>query len=280
MSILIDYNQVFISNIIKKITYENIEIDDGLIRHMVLNTLRYYRKTFKNEYGELIICCDNKNYLRKKLFKYYKAHRKKYREESEIDWNILFECLNKVKKEIKESFPYILLELVSTEADDIIAVLVEYLKKDHIIISSDKDFAQLLKFSWVKQYSPIKKEFIEIEDPEEFKKIHIMRGDRGDGIPNFLSSGSCLVDGERQTPLSWKKIDKWKKLNPEIFCDKKMLKGYKRNQLLVDFDYIPSNIKEDIINEYDNYDRNGRDKILNYFINHKMKLLMEQIGEF
>jgi hypothetical protein len=280
MPILIDYNQVFISNIIKKITFEEIDIDDTLVRHMVLNTLRYYRNRFKNKYGELVICCDNKNYWRKKIFKYYKAHRKKYREESDIDWNTLFECLNKVKAEIKEFFPYILLEVNSTEADDIIAILVEYIEDNHIIVSSDKDFAQLLKFSWVDQYSPLKKDLISVEDPEEFKKVHIMRGDRGDGIPNFLSSDSCLIDGERQTPISWKKIDNWKKINPEVFCDREMLKGYKRNQELVDFDYIPEDIKNNIIEEYKNYRENGRDKILNYFIKNNLKVLTEQIGEF
>ena len=158
--------------------------------------------------------------------------------------------------------------------------MVEYIEDNHIIVSSDKDFAQLLKFSWVDQYSPLKKDLISVEDPEEFKKVHIMRGDRGDGIPNFLSSDSCLVDGERQTPISWKKIDNWKKINPEVFCDREMLKGYKRNQELVDFDYIPEDIKNNIIEEYKNYRENGRDKILNYFIKNDLKVLTEQIGEF
>lgn len=280
MAILIDYSQVFISNIIKQINIGTIDIEEDLIRHTVLNTLRHYRSRFKKKYGELIICCDNRKYWRKQLFKYYKAHRKKAREDSDIDWNLLFECLNKIKKEIKDTFPYITMEVESTEADDIIAILSEYITDNNVIVSSDKDFGQLTKFAWVHQYSPARKDFIVIDNPLEFKREHIMRGDRGDGIPNFLSSDSCLVDGVRQTPINYRKIDNWKKLNPEIFCDRKMLKGYKRNQLLVDFDYIPKDIKQLILDEYNNYSSNGRGKIFNYFVDNRLKLLMEQIGEF
>lgn len=280
MAILIDYSQVFISNIVKQINMGTIDIEEDLVRHTVLNTLRSYRTRFKDEFGELIICCDNRKYWRRDLFKYYKAHRKKAREESDIDWNALFECLNKIKQEIKDIFPYITMEVNYTEADDIIAVLAETIKDDTVIVSSDKDFGQLTKFPWVKQYSPSKKDFIEIENPIEFKREHIMKGDRGDGIPNFLSSDSCLVDGIRQTPLSYRKINHWKSLNPEVFCDRKMMKGYKRNQKLVDFDYIPDHIKDSIIEEYTNYDNNGRDKLFNYFVSNKLMILMEQIGEF
>ena len=280
MAILIDYSQVFISNIIKQINIGTIDIEEDLIRHTVLNTLRHYRSRFKKKYGELIICCDNRKYWRRQLFKYYKAHRKKAREDSDIDWNLLFECLNKIKKEIKDTFPYITMEVESTEADDIIAILSEYITDNNVIVSSDKDFGQLTKFAWVHQYSPARKDFIVIDNPLEFKREHIMRGDRGDGIPNFLSSDSCLVDGVRQTPINYRKIDNWKKLNPEIFCDRKMLKGYKRNQLLVDFDYIPKDIKQLILDEYNNYSSNGRGKIFNYFVDNRLKLLMEQIGEF
>ena len=280
MAILIDYSQVFISNIIKQLNIGTIDIEEDLIRHTVLNTLRHYRSRFKKKYGELIICCDNRKYWRKQLFKYYKAHRKKAREDSDIDWNLLFECLNKIKKEIKDTVPYITMEVESTEADDIIAILSEHITDNNVIVSSDKDFGQLTKFAWVHQYSPARKDFIVIDNPLEFKREHIMRGDRGDGIPNFLSSDSCLVDGVRQTPINYRKIDNWKKLNPEIFCDRKMLKGYKRNQLLVDFDYIPEDIKQLILDEYNNYSSNGRGKIFNYFVDNRLKLLMEQIGEF
>ena len=280
MAILVDYSQVFISNIVKQLNMGKIEIEEDLVRHTVLNTLRYYKTKFKEEFGELILCCDNRRYWRRDLFKYYKAHRKKAREESDIDWNSLFECLNKIKQEIKDVFPYVTMEVNYTEADDIIAVLAEHLKQDSVIVSSDKDFGQLTKFPWVRQFSPTKKEFIEIENPIEFKREHIMKGDRGDRIPNFLSEDSCFVDGVRQTPLSYKKIDHWKKLNPEVFCDRKMMKGYKRNQKLVDFDFIPDNIRQSILDEYESYARNDRGKIFNYFIANRLKNLMEQIGEF
>ena len=124
--ILVDLNQIMISNLMRQIGYmgngDN-GINENLVRHMVLNSLRKYRSQFKNKYGEMILCCDNKNYWRKQKFPYYKASRKKTREESDLDWPNIFESLNRIKDELSETFPYKTLEVQSTEADDIIAII-------------------------------------------------------------------------------------------------------------------------------------------------------------
>ena len=105
--ILVDLNQVMISNLMQQIGFsKSATVDSDLVRHMILNTLRSYRVKFHNEYGELIICCDDKNYWRKDVFPYYKAHRKKDREESGLDWNAIFSVLNEVRDDLKEHFPY------------------------------------------------------------------------------------------------------------------------------------------------------------------------------
>ena len=256
--ILVDFNQICIANLMVQLKHS--ELSEDLIRHMILNSLRYNKQKFGKEFGELVICCDDKNYWRKDIFPYYKAHRKSDREKSPLDWNMIFETLNKVRDELKETFPYKVIRAQRAEADDIIASICH--KYGHLgikngsaepilILSSDKDFAQLQKYANVEQYSPNTKKWIRISNPERYLREHIMRGDRGDGIPNFLSKDSCFVNGERQKPLSIKKIDAWAALEPSEFCDEKMLRNYSRNEVLVNLDCVPEWIQESIINQFD-----------------------------
>ena len=285
--ILIDYNQICIANLMMQLKHS--ELSEDLIRHMILNSLRYNKQKFGKEFGELVICCDDKNYWRKDIFPYYKAHRKSDREKSPLDWNMIFETLNKVRDELKETFPYKVIRAQRAEADDIIASICH--KYGHLgikngsaepilILSSDKDFAQLQKYANVEQYSPNTKKWIRISNPERYLREHIMRGDRGDGIPNFLSKDSCFVNGERQKPLSIKKIDAWAALEPSEFCDEKMLRNYSRNEVLVNLDCVPEWIQESIINQFDKYQEPDRKGLLSYFIKNKLRNLTEHIGDF
>ena len=284
--ILLDLNQVMISNLMMQISNTK-TVEEDLIRHMVLNSIRLYRQKFK-EYGDLVICCDDKDYWRKKVFPYYKAHRKEDREKSDLDWSAIFKILNQIKREIKESFPYKVIQVEHAEADDLIAVLVQKFgtqlnSKDSekiLILSGDKDFGQLQKYANVVQFSPVTKKWIKVSDPVQFLKEHIMKGDRGDGIPNFLSHDSCIVAKERQKPLASKKIQNWINLEPEEFCTEEMLRNYKRNEQLVDLDFVPDNIREQVLDQFENYEVPDRKGLLNYFIKNKLKLLTEHIGEF
>ena len=285
--ILVDYNQICIANLMMQLKHS--ELSEDLIRHMILNSLRYTKQKFSKDFGELVICCDDKNYWRKDIFPYYKAHRKSDREKSPLDWNMIFETLNKVRDELKETFPYKVIRAQRAEADDIIASICH--KYGHLgikngsaepilILSSDKDFAQLQKYANVEQYSPNTKKWIRISNPERYLREHIMRGDRGDGIPNFLSKDSCFVNGERQKPLSIKKIDEWAALEPSDFCDERMLRNYSRNETLVNLDYVPEWIQESIINQFDKYQEPDRKGLLSYFIKNKLRNLTEHIGDF
>ena len=284
MSILVDLNQVLIANLMQQINYDpKMKLDENLIRHMVLNSLRSYSKQFKSKYGDLVICCDSKTYWRREYFPFYKANRKKDREKSNLDWNLIFQTLNKIRDELKTNFPYRVLEIEGAEADDIIGVLSARLSsnEDILILSSDKDFAQLQKYSSVSQYSPILKRFIKNENPLSYLKEHIIRGDRGDGVPNFLSSDNVFVIGERQKVINKKRLTEWINSNYTEFCvNDTMLRGYKRNQTLVDLDYTPESIKSKIIDAYDNTKPNSRQKLLTYFIENRLKNLIPIIDEF
>jgi 5'-3' exonuclease len=282
--ILIDLNQVLISNLMQQINSNpKTQLDEGLIRHMVLNSLRSYARQFKSKYGDIVIACDSKKYWRREVFPFYKAHRKGDREKSAFDWHLIFETLNKIREELKENFPYKVIEVEGAEADDIIAVITGRISShdEILILSSDKDFVQLQKYQNVVQYSPILKRFVKTEDPLNYIKEHIIRGDRGDGIPNFLSSDNTFVAGERQKAISSKKLQEWINKSAEDFCTTDvMLRGYKRNQMLVDFDYIPEKIKESIVVAFDKPKIGNKQKMLNYFIENRLKNLIEVLDEF
>ena len=283
--ILVDLNQIMISNLMRQIGYmgngDN-GINENLVRHMVLNSLRKYRSQFKNKYGEMILCCDNKNYWRKQKFPYYKASRKKTREESDLDWNSIFESLNRIKDELSETFPYKTLEVESTEADDIIAIIVKHHSQENpiLILSGDKDFVQLQKYPNVAQYSPMQKKYIRNDNPQQFIKELIMRGDRSDGVPNFLSKDDTFMNGGRQRPLIKRRINEWLGMKPEEFCTEEMLRNYKRNEELIDLDFVPESIEQQILEEYDKPINGDRSKLMPYFIDKQLKNLMENIGDF
>ena len=280
--IIVDLNQVMISNLMMQIgSHKNIKIEEDLVRHMVLNSIRSYKVKFAEKYGNIVIACDDKNYWRKQIYPYYKANRKKDRDASELDWNAIFEVLNKIRDELKEAFPYKVIQVPHAEADDVIATLVkEYHNQEKILImSGDKDFSQLQKFPNVDQYSPVLKKWIKCDNPELFLKEHIIRGDAGDGIPNFLSNDNVFVMSERQSPISSKKLQGWLLHEPEEFCTETMLRNYKRNQMLIDLECIPEDIKKEVLEQFVQQQKD-RSKLFNYFIQYRLKNLMENINEF
>tara|TARA_B100000242_G_scaffold148176_1_gene105598 strand:- start:3114 stop:3968 length:855 start_codon:yes stop_codon:yes gene_type:complete len=283
--ILVDMNQVTLSNLMVQLG-GNKNVEPDFVRHMVLNSLRSYRTKFVNEYGELVLCYDNKVNWRREYFPNYKFSRRKDRKQSKLDWNKIFDTLHMIRDELTEYFPYKVLEVENAEADDIIASVVFHVAKEPknyekvLILSSDKDFIQLQKYNFVSQYSPIQKQFVNGKCPESYIKEHILKGDRSDGVPNFLSPDNTFVDELRQRPISKRKLETWIELQPEDFCDENMLRNYQRNRTLIDLSYIPDNIRQACIDTFLNTKIGSRKDLLNYFIRNKLKSLMENIGDF
>ena len=277
--ILVDFNQVCISNIMQDIK-NNSDIEEDLVRHMILSSLLMYKQKFGKEYGELTICCDSPKSWRKDVFPFYKANRKNYRESSDFDWKKIFLILNKIRNELKESFPYRVIEVEGAEADDIIANFAYNAKQPLLILSSDKDFIQLQKNPNVKQFSIIQKKYLNGVDPTTYLKEHIIKGDRGDGIPNILSEDDTFVSGKRQSKIIKTRLESWIKMDPQEFCNDKMYRNYCRNEQLVDLNKTPSDIIDKIVDIYNNYKDNGRSKLFNYFVKHKLRNLMEHLQEF
>ena len=279
-------NQVMLSNLLMQLgNHTNAQIEENMVRHMILNSLRSYRTKFSSEFGELVIACDNTNYWRRKVFPYYKANRKKSQEKSDLDWKSIFECMNKIRAELKEFFPYKVLDIESAEADDIIGTLVNNFGSEMnsgepiLIMSGDKDFIQLHKYGNVKQYDPTRKKWVSHNNPNLFLKEHIMKGDAGDGVPNILSSDNCFVVGDRQRPLTAKRIEQYMKVKPTEM-ETNIARNYLRNEQLIDLDHTPEEIRVKVMESFNSQSNKDRSKLMNYFIVNKLRILTEHIGEF
>jgi len=281
--IIFDFNQVAISSLMEQIGSSKKPVEESLVRHMILNVIRTYVKKFKVTHGpEVVIACDNKHYWRRDIFPQYKASRKKNRDASGHDWASIFECLHKIKEELKEYSPYKVVDVDTCEADDIIAVLsTKYAAHGKVmILSSDKDFAQLQRYPNIEQFSPILKKFIKEQLPAAQLKQMIIRGDKGDGIPNILSPDNVFTEGGRQKPITEVKIIQWMNQQPEDFCVGEMLRNYKRNEMLIDLSKIPNDLQEKILDKYDSVQPKTRQVFMNYMINNRLKNLIEVIDEF
>ena len=274
-------NQIALANLMMNMKMNNNKtIDENMVRHMILNSIRMYRKEHHNEYGEVVLTWDSKHSWRRDYFPEYKASRRKGREESDLDWEDIFGTLNKIRNEIKQNFPYKYLEVFGAEADDIIGFLCEENKNEKImIISGDKDFIQLQKYPNVKQWSPITKKQVNGFDPTIYLKEHILKGDTSDGVPNVLSPDNTFVDGLRQRPLSRKKIQSWLIGGGSDWNDE-VKRNFQRNSTLIDLSRTPEELKNQIRLEYINAPHGDRSKLLNYFMQNKLKELTENIGEF
>lgn len=281
--IIFDYQQIAISNLMEQIGSSKTSVDENLVRHMILNTIRTYVKKFKESHGpEIVIACDNRNYWRREIFPLYKAGRKKSRDASGHDWSSIFESLNRIRTELKENSPYKVLDVDGAEADDIIGVLVQkYSSNEKImILSSDKDFAQLQRYPNVEQYSPILKRYIKEPFPMVTLKQHIISGDRGDGIPNILSADNVFVEGIRQKPITEAKLIKWLNQSPEEFCTEDMKRNYARNEMMIDLTKVPDGVRENILNSYETAKGKTKQEFMNYMIAKRLKNLIEVAHEF
>jgi len=279
--ILLDYNAIAISNVVT----QKLDIDENLIRHMILNSIRMYRTKHKDKFGEIVICTDGRNNWRTSVFPPYKFKRKDARKESKMDWKDLFRITNMVLEEIKENLPYKVVEVDDCEADDIIGELCRYTNEEFgkyeniLIVSSDKDFAQLQTMKNVNQYSPIKKGFIKESNPRKQLWELVLRGDTSDGVPNVLSGDQVFVEGIRQTPLRQKIIDQLID-NPKSMGDD-VYRNYQRNRKLIDLTETPDSIKQKIINSFEEQNPiDNKTKVFPYLVEKKCRMLLESVGDF
>jgi hypothetical protein len=280
--ILVDLNQILISNLMAQTRGKSdIKPNKEMIRHMVINSLRGFNLKFKEQYGTMVLCADAGDPWRRDIYPNYKHARRKGRVDSATDWDNIFNCITEIKNEIAENFPYVMMYIEKAEADDIIGALVfNNTNRPIMIISGDKDFIQLQSNTNVKQYSPIQKVFVgEGLDPKKFLHEQIIKGDRSDGIPNILSPDDIFLTGEKQRPINKKRLEEWANVS-NIPLGSETSKYYERNKRLIDLSCMPKELERTIINTYREYKIPNRSKLLPYFMQHKLKALMTNIGDF
>jgi len=286
--ILIDYSQIAIANLVIALKQEGNLPTPEMARYMILNSIRGYVHQHKEEYGpEVVIAVDGKHPWRRDIFPAYKAKRRERREgDDHSNTDLIYEYMDIIRREIEENFPYKTIKLDGVEADDIIAVCVKKnVDGKSIIISSDKDFQQLQKYPNVTQYSPVLKKFYETDSPQEYIYEHILRGDAGDGIPNYLSPDDTFINGIKSKPIMKKKLVGWidtlmRGDDPKEFCNEYHLRNFQRNQRLIDFDFIPEEIQDDIYKQYEEKEPKGKNAILPYLIKNDLQSLIGKIEEF
>ena len=290
--IIVDISQVAISNLMVHLgPGSSLPFEEGMLRHMVLNSLRANIKKFRNEFGtDIVIACDSQNNWRKEIFPEYKGNREK---SETIDWDSVFAAIENIKAELKEFFPYRVIEVDTAEGDDVIAALchehgVVFGNAEPILIlSGDKDFQQLHSYANVKQFSPVQKKWITCKNPEMYLDEHIFRGDGSDGIPNILSDAKTFITkGARQTPLNKNKLAAMlahlaESGTGELTGDfAEYNDRYQQNLKIINLANIPKHICEDAVKQYNEQADKPRDKIFNYLMKYKLKMLMRSVSDF
>jgi hypothetical protein len=296
--ILVDYSQVALAAILtfqRELKGTESEVKN-LIRHVTLSTIKSYKKKYGKEYGELVICCDGRKYWRKEFFEQYKGSRKKNRDASDLDWKLIFDTLSEMREDIAKHFPWRVIHVDRAEADDVIAIMSKWLQDNQLvqeglveetqkvlILSSDKDFKQLQLYPTVKQWSPMQKKYITASKQEirDFMIEHIVKGDTGDGVPNILSKDDVFMIGERQKPMSAKRLAEFIDKGFDACKNDDERRNWHRNATLVDFQFIPEDVQKSIVDTYLSNKPNG-DKmtVMNYLMEHRCRLLLEELEDF
>ncbi len=279
--ILVDYSGIAISSLFAM----KMEVNEQIVRHMILNSLRMYNLKYRAEYGRMVLAID-KGTWRRDVYPEYKASRKKTRDESGFDWTELYRILDTVLEEIRTNLPYYVVQVENCEADDVIAALVEKTQEfgqcePVMIVSADTDFVQLHRYPNVRQFSNTQKSLVKDKDPVRFLREHVLTGDSGDGVPNILSHDKTFVNDERQKPLRKTRIDElcknWDKISSLLSDEEK--KNFRRNQVCIDLSFIPRDIKDRVINTYDSHPK-PRNNVLSYLIGKRCSNLIECAENF
>jgi 5'-3' exonuclease len=253
----------------------------GMCLHVTFNSVR---KAWKDFDGSHVIFCLEGRSWRKDFYKPYKAqraearsaHTPKDQEEEELFWK----TFDEFKEFVTEKTNCSVLHHPELEADDLIAGWVQsHPESQHVIISTDGDFAQLIAPN-VKQYNgvsgittthegyyddkgkPVKDKKTgtvkAAPDPEWLLFEKCMRGDTSDNIfsayPGVREKGTKNKVGLREAfadrnskGYSWNNLmlQKWVDHNGE---EHRVLDDYTRNVKLCDLKAQPENIKEIITN--------------------------------
>lgn len=227
------------------------------IRKLIVNQLNAKIKMYKALVGTGIVVALDSRSWRRDAFKYYKANRDTAKAEAKeaivndetvFPFDDYFAAVNQAIKMLKAKYKtFHFIQEYGAEGDDGVAISAKWcFNRDPteriVVISSDKDFAQLgpIIFKQVK-YGPGEK----LVDRSGFAGLeHIVKGDHGDGVPSITQPDDYLVNKAAYPDLvrtaSAKIQNELSKLTEsQRECHPAYGENYIRNRQLVMFDYIP-----------------------------------------
>lgn len=238
-------------------------------KYLMANSIFTAIKQFEPD--KVVFAIDSKYSWRKDIYSNYKGQRKAARTKSVVDFETFFPVMDSFLESLKKTFTNMYcIKVNKCEGDDIIAILTKNRFQDFskIIISTDKDLHQLLMNKRVKIYDPIKRKFKEILNPKMDLELKIITGDPSDNIPKIKercgkgTATKMLKDG----------LDIY-------LANDEIRKRYELNKRLIDFEFIPNDIEESILEEFDNYEIKKLDGygVYNWLIENKIRKLRDDL---
>jgi len=258
---------------------DSIETKIGMAYHIMFSAIN---KAWRDFGGTHVVFCFEGRSWRKDYYEPYKRNRKEARDalsprEQEEDQRY-FEAFDELKEFITKRTNCTVLQHPECEADDFIARWIQnHPNNEHIIISSDSDFYQLLAPN-VSQYNGITNQHIRLDgvyddrgkpvvdkktkeqkvvgDPDWLLFEKCIRGDTSDNIfsayPGARKKGTKnkvglqeAFDDKNTKGFNWNNfmLQRW---TDHEGVEHRVLDDYNRNRTLIDLTAQPDTIKESL----------------------------------
>lgn len=287
-TVLIDFNNLCFRHFFvdKEIAVTTTNPDFSLWRYGVIRSIYSFITKF-DDVDEIIIAVDDKSSWRKAYFPRYKESRKKTRDKSGVNFDVLYAQIEEYRKELKHHFPFRVLKVCSAEADDIIAVIAMEGNRDYTVVSNDEDYLQLISKN-VRVWNPKNDSFSICENTRKFIEKKCLIGQPKDDIFNVLTPNDWGMTEEtkgKRKPgfgeVAYNKIENLDEFLNKPYMNKIYgsinLKGnFKRNKILMDFKRIPNTIRERVWKAYENNGFPPPDNMYKFFKKHRMKSFLDK----
>lgn len=260
---------------------KDIDMRVGMAMHIMFNSVK---KAWNDFSGDHVVFCLEGRSWRKDFYPAYKANRKvtaAKRTPREIeDDEIFFESYNHMVEFLNDKTNCSVIRQGNAEADDLIAAWIQSHPNDqHVIVSTDSDFYQLMAPN-VKQYNGVTEQTITLEGVFDKKGNPVIDKKTGEpkvlGDPEYVLFEKCVRGDTADNifaayPGARKKGSRNKVGITEAFEDRhrggfnynnfmlqswvdheevehRVLDDYKRNRTLIDLTAQPDDIKQECRN--------------------------------
>lgn len=273
-NLIVDLNNlVFATRFAKIKTPSSRRRKEEYVKEMIFKEVILSIVKFANEFKSdaIAIACDSSKVWRKDFYPEYKANR----DHADVYYEETIEAAELTKQFFRECTNVMVFEVERTEADDIIAVMCQESENvKNIILSSDKDFVQLIDANTT-LYSPTQGVWRETDDAGYDLFLKCIRGDAGDNI-------RASYPRVRTTKLEEAWQDEYKLLNLMETVRKDGVKvgdAFEQNRVLIDLTAQPSGIRSDILKEVSrpNHRKFGELKMMQFLSNHNLKAFADML---